>query len=86
MKIKLILLCLACVFMSINIFARIQNDKNYLAKPIGRYQVGFENVSWVDNKICSNDKHDNDCHKISVRIYYPTKATFHLKHFITQHI
>lgn len=49
------------------------NKDSYLHQPTGQYQVGFEDIQWVDNNICSSSLLvKNDCHKVRVKIYYPS--------------
>jgi hypothetical protein len=58
---------------------------NYLLKPTGQYNVGFENFHWINKSICPdpnfNGKNQKDfspdnknfCREMMVRIYYPTE-------------
>lgn len=52
------------------------NTDSYLSQPTGKYLVGFKDFDWINKSLCStsllDDKHKNDCHKVMVKIYYPT--------------
>lgn len=70
-----------------NATATIKNSnlsKDYLLKPTGQYNVGFENFHWINKNICPDPSFDgknqkdfspdnkNFCREMMVRIYYPT--------------
>jgi hypothetical protein len=87
MKSKIIILfftLLASVGFSANQTEVNQSNMDYLKKPTGSYNVGFEDFHWVNQNVCPdfnfNGKNQDDfspnnikhCHEIVTRIYYPT--------------
>jgi hypothetical protein len=59
-------------------------DNNYLLKPTGQYNVGFEDFHWLVKSICPDPNFDgnnqkdfspnnkNFCREMMVRVYYPS--------------
>lgn len=77
------------LFSSI-LFCHFASADEYLLKPTGEYQVGFQDYHWIDKARCpdifynkskneqdfSQENRKNFCTEFMVRIYYPTEQAF----------